>query len=259
MALLSDAPRSATVRAATNGTETIKIEAKAFMALLDRAPDVRAVVEAVSRDRLTQNPPLVEPAVCGNVLEFLLQQGMGNATDMLLIDAALCVHCNNCETACAATHDGISRLDREAGPTFANLHVPISCRHCEHPYCMTDCPPDAIHRSPHGEVFINDSCIGCGSCAHNCPYGVIQLAAKPPRKPGLFGWLRSGLGPSQDCAVSPESPKLAVKCDMCKDLTGGPACVRACPTGAAERVRPEEFFALYKTNAVRWTARFPHP
>ena len=35
--------------------------------------------------------------------------------------------------------------------------------------------------------------------------------------------------------------KKAVKCDMCKDLEGGAACVRACPTGAALRVRPESF------------------
>ena len=36
-------------------------------------------------------------------------------------------------------------------------------------------------------------------------------------------------------------PKKAVKCDMCKDLPGGAACVRACPTGAAIRVSPDEF------------------
>ena len=40
---------------------------------------------------------------------------------------------------------------------------------------------------------------------------------------------------------SKEIPKKAVKCDMCKDLPGGAACVRACPTGAAVRVSPEQF------------------
>ena len=40
---------------------------------------------------------------------------------------------------------------------------------------------------------------------------------------------------------SKDIPKKAVKCDMCKDLPGGAACVRACPTGAAIRVSPEQF------------------
>jgi Fe-S-cluster-containing hydrogenase component 2 len=35
--------------------------------------------------------------------------------------------------------------------------------------------------------------------------------------------------------------KNAAKCALCKDLSGGPACVRACPTGAAIRVSPEMF------------------
>ena len=38
-----------------------------------------------------------------------------------------------------------------------------------------------------------------------------------------------------------EGAKKAVKCDMCKDIEGGAACVRACPTGAAIRVQPDEF------------------
>jgi Fe-S-cluster-containing hydrogenase component 2 len=42
--------------------------------------------------------------------------------------------------------------------------------------------------------------------------------------------------------------KKAVKRDMCKDLLHGPACVSACPTGAALRVSPERF--LDCTNPV---------
>ncbi|MDX1541955.1 MAG: 4Fe-4S dicluster domain-containing protein, partial [Geminicoccaceae bacterium] len=143
-------------------------------------------------------------------------------------------------------------LDREAGPTYAMIHVPTSCRHCEHPHCMTDCPPDALHRAASGEVWIDESCIGCGNCASNCPYGVIQLASPPPPKPGLLQWLLLGRGPgpggyrrqsmqSKKKTDGPQKQKVAVKCDMCKDIEGGAACVRACPTGAAIRVSPREF------------------
>ena len=169
-------------------------------------------------------------------------------SDILLIDESLCVRCDNCQKACAETHGGTSRLDREAGPTYASVHVPTSCRHCEHPHCMKDCPPDAIHRAPNGEVFIADNCIGCGNCERNCPYGVIHMAAKPPKKPGLLQWLLFGRGSGPGEAPyekkskdgAPKAKK-AVKCDMCKGISGGPACVRSCPTGAAIRISPEEF------------------
>jgi len=38
--------------------------------------------------------------------------------------------------------------------------------------------------------------------------------------------------------------KHAVKCDMCRGIAGGPACVRSCPTGAAIRVSPEQFISV---------------
>ena len=41
-----------------------------------------------------------------------------------------------------------------------------------------------------------------------------------------------------------DKQKRAVKCDMCKDIDGGASCVRACPTGAAMRVSPEEFMSV---------------
>jgi Fe-S-cluster-containing hydrogenase component 2 len=118
---------------------------------------------------------------------------------------------------------------------------------------MADCPPDAIHRAENGEVWIDDTCIGCGNCAENCPYGVIQMASAPPEKPGLLQWLLFGRGPGPGGYRKYHAPegepdkdarptqKVAVKCDMCRGIEGGPACVRACPTGAAIRVGPTAF------------------
>ncbi len=246
MALLSRTPRSGTVRAAV-ATETIRLEGKAFMALLDRSPSLRQRLEARFQKTLARQAKMEGLPQAGNMISFLVSQGLGEATDVLLIDESLCIHCNNCEKACAETHGGTSRLDRDAGPTFASVHVPTSCRHCEHPHCMKDCPPDAIHRAPNGEVYIADNCIGCGHCETHCPYGVIQMAAKNQKKTGLWAWLLFGLGPGPGKArplAGEENSKKAVKCDMCKDLQGGPSCVDACPTGAAIRVSPEKFMSL---------------
>jgi Fe-S-cluster-containing hydrogenase component 2 len=118
---------------------------------------------------------------------------------------------------------------------------------------MKDCPPDAIRRAPNGEVFIADNCIGCGNCQRNCPYGVIHMAKKMPTKPGPLSWLLfgKGPGPGQDPLglAKATGEKKAVKCDMCKDLPGGSACVRSCPTGAAIRISPEDLPAYAQSKA----------
>ena len=259
MALISGGKRTATVRAAIK-SEVIKLQGAAFRELMQRKPALleRARADMAARQDVNN---FIEAKKDGfssvvdmysNVATFLVEQGVGEATDVLLIDEHLCVGCDNCEKACADSHEGLSRLDREAGKTFAHLHVPTSCRHCEHPHCMADCPPNAIHRGPDGEVFIDDSCIGCGNCQRNCPYGVIRMDAVPPKKPPLLSWLLFGAGPGPGepsnkwkyAHASGEKAKKAIKCDMCSGIEGGPACVRACPTGAAIRVAPEQFLSV---------------
>jgi Fe-S-cluster-containing hydrogenase component 2 len=75
----------------------------------------------------------------------------------------------------------------------------------------------------------------------------------PPPKPPLWQWLLLGKGPGpgepsktwrkKNAAEGIDAPKKAIKCDMCSGIDGGPACVRACPTGAAIRVSPEAFLS----------------
>jgi len=259
MALIDGGRRTATVRAAIK-SEVIRLDGNAFARLLERKPELLARAKADMAARRQVNAFVeakkdrFEGAVdlYSSVASFLVENGIGEATDVLLIDEKLCVGCDNCEKACADSHEGLSRLDREAGKTYAHLHVPTSCRHCEHPHCMADCPPDAIHRGADGEVFIDDSCIGCGNCQRNCPYGVIRMEKVPPKKPPLLAWLLAGIGPGPgeppkkwtEKRVAPETPKRAVKCDMCAGISGGPACVRACPTGAAIRVAPEDMLTV---------------
>ena len=261
MALLDGGLRTATVKAAIR-SEVIRLPGEAFARLLERKPDLRrkALTDMAARRDINAFVEGRKASFSGAVdmysqtAQFLVDNGLGEATDVLLIDETLCVGCDNCEKACADSHDGLSRLDREAGRTYAHLHVPTSCRHCEHPHCMADCPPNAIKRGPDGEVFIDDTCIGCGNCQRNCPYGVIRMDAVPPPKPSLLEWMFLGRGPGpgepsktwrkNNAAPGIESPKKAIKCDMCAGIDGGPACVRACPTGAAIRVSPESFLTV---------------
>jgi CRP-like cAMP-binding protein/thioredoxin reductase/Pyruvate/2-oxoacid:ferredoxin oxidoreductase delta subunit len=249
MALLGDTTRSATVKA-TVKTETLSISRESFEALLGSVEGLRERMQQLAEDRNRQNIALQRSAgEGGDILSFLMGQGLGEATDVLLIDQELCVSCDFCEQACAATHNGTSRLNRKAGPTYAHIHVPTSCRHCEDPSCMKDCPPDAIQRGGvGGEVFIGDNCIGCGNCEQNCPYGVIQMSYQTEASDNFWRWLIFGFGgkpgTAKQAAANEDAIKRAVKCDMCIDQKGGPACVRACPTGAAARVSPEEFVNL---------------
>lgn len=263
MTLIAGGMRTATVKAAIK-SEVIKIQGDAFKKVLDTHPDLlrRAKKDMAARQDINAFVEAKKDSFSGvvdmysGVANFLVDNGIGEATDVLLIDENLCVGCDNCEKACADSHEGLSRLDREAGRTYAHLHVPTSCRHCEHPHCMSDCPPDAIHRGPDGEVFIDDTCIGCGNCQRYCPYGVIRMDKEPPKKPGILNWLLFGFGPgpgepdkkwvSEKSDPAVEKPKKAIKCDMCAGINGGPACVRACPTGAAIRVAPEEFLTVAK-------------
>ena len=261
MGVIEGSPRSATVRAAVK-SDVIRLAGEPFRALLAASPKLLDSLRAemASRTRLNNFIESKKDSFSGvvdmytGVANFLVEQGVGEATDVLLIDEKLCVGCDNCEKACADSHDGLSRLDREAGRTYAHLHVPTSCRHCEHPHCMADCPPNAIHRGPTGEVYIDETCIGCGNCQRNCPYGVIRMDKVPPKKPWLLRWFLFGSGPGpgepshkwakgHDPAYA-EKAKKAIKCDMCSGQDGGPACVRACPTGAAIRVSPEQFLSV---------------
>jgi Fe-S-cluster-containing hydrogenase component 2 len=92
---------------------------------------------------------------------------------------------------------------------------------------MIECPTGAIHRDlDGGQVVINDvTCIGCGSCARNCPYDNIRMVEIRDTR-GQFVLDESTNRPILK----------ATKCDLCVDQLGGPACERACPHDALVRI-----------------------
>lgn len=156
--------------------------------------------------------------------EFLVQRRYVNGTQTMLIDLDRCTRCDDCVRACASTHQSNPRFLRH-GPTYGHYMVANACMHCADPVCMIGCPTGAISRSVHGQVVINDpTCIGCATCAGNCPYDNIRMVE-----------IRNARG---NFIVDDDNKphRRATKCDLCFDQAAGPACVRACPHDAMARL-----------------------
>lgn len=236
-ALGSDSNRTATVTTIFP-TELVKLSKREFNAFINAHPELRDVPMKKLEERRIAGLVAEATPGSGNILNDLIREEVVMGTQTLLIDEHRCIRCNNCIESCKGVHaDGEARLSL-TGIKFYNLLAPNSCWQCENPMCMLDCPPDAISRDPRGEVYIKSNCIGCGNCERNCPYGNIFMVHKHPKKT-IFSWVASLFGKEPKQAEAEQT--LAVKCDLCRGLDGGPACVRGCPTGAAIRLTPEEY------------------
>jgi len=152
-----------------------------------------------------------------------------------LIDVSKCIGCKACQVACSewndlrdtightvGVYDNPADLDAESWTVMRYTeHVEPDgrlewlirkdgCMHCADPGCLKACPsPGAIVQYSNGIVdFIEEHCIGCGSCITGCPFNVPRLS-KDDHK--------------------------AYKCTLCSDRVSvglEPACVKTCPTGA---------------------------
>jgi Fe-S-cluster-containing dehydrogenase component/CRP-like cAMP-binding protein len=213
-----------------------------------------------------------EPAVYEGMLaaqERLIDTGLVDGTNLLVMDMDLCVRCGNCSLACHKIH-GQSRLMRrgvhvtrlEAPRTSAvqSALSPEVCMHCADPECLTGCPTGAIGRFDLGQVDIDPkTCIGCGDCATQCPYNAISMVPRRPKeaaktdggfKSKLQDFLRIKPDPIPPPADATED-LVAIKCNLCSDRatmnppgakTRAYSCEENCPTGALARIKPREYF-----------------
>ena len=273
-----------------NRCRVAEVPRQAMQALFSRYPEVNARFAARLQEyletsvstqgyRLTSGPmrhvasvSRAADAVVQDGLHSLLSDGVVEGTEVLVIDLDKCIHCDECEDACERRH-GHSRMNRK-GMVVGNISIATACRQCQDPVCML-CSRAGIARHPNGEVYITESCIGCGICAERCPYGAISIVHIEDEAVPGNSWQRfsqffmKGAGKerarrslpvlSVDAAggnyaapgpldsFQPRSPieemrkKVAIKCDLCAGYKDQ-ACVEACPTGAAIRIQPTKFF-----------------
>ena len=268
--------RAVTVSAITR-TRVAEIPRAALVAFFARYPEVGQRFQA----RLQEYQESINVAGALNAgddgavagLHALVGDGVVEGTEVLVIDLDKCIHCNECEAACERRH-GHSRMNRK-GMVVGNISITTACRQCQDPVCLL-CSRAGIARLPGGEVYITESCIGCGICAERCPYDNISIVplddeaerSREEHEPGdsLFQKFRrllsEGAGKERGRKLLPMAPasalspldinmprdaisemrkKIAIKCDLCAGYSNQ-ACVQACPTGAALRIQPLAFF-----------------
>ena len=270
-----------------NRTRVAEFPRAALMALFQRYPEVhqrfslrlREYVEStVSVVENTPDTTHLRQLLPGEVsadpaaragLHAIVSDGVVEGTEVLVIDLDKCIHCNECEEACARRH-GHSRMNRK-GMIVGNISIATACRQCQDPVCML-CSRAGIARTPDGEVYITETCIGCGICAERCPYDAISIVdVTPGEEIGRSTWqqfsqfFKTGISKERkrkpvpmavtgyNAAPSPLDialprdgyaemrKKIAIKCDLCAGYKDQ-ACVEACPMGAAFRVQPTVFF-----------------
>jgi Fe-S-cluster-containing dehydrogenase component/CRP-like cAMP-binding protein len=213
-----------------------------------------------------QYGPEVKQAILASQ-QRLIDTGLVDGNNLLVMDMALCVRCGNCSMACHKIHGQsrltrrgihVTRLEAPKRGAIQNVLSPAVCMHCKDPECLTGCPTGAIGRFGHGHIDIDPkTCIGCGDCATQCPYNAISMVArKRPEKNGKEGFsfkltdlLRLSADPLPP-AVEQTDDLMAVKCNLCQNTALNPAgaatpaygCEESCPTGALARINPREYF-----------------
>lgn len=181
-------------------------------------------------------PPPPRAKIDVGLMEFLVENRFINGRATMLINTDRCTRCDDCVRACSNAHDGNPRFARH-GKRLGSHMIANACMHCADPVCMIGCPTGAIHRdAATGNVVINDeTCIGCATCANSCPYQNIRMVE-----------IRDPSGRLLLDSQTNYPIRKATKCDLCIDELGGPACQRACPHDALQRVDMHELDILAK-------------
>ena len=208
-------------------SELVKLPQNVLRHTLDAHPDMQGRLWNGAVHRLKEIGSSRRDPGRSAFVRQALDEGLVQGNSILLIDLESCTRCDDCVRACADTHGGRPRFVRE-GDKIGHMLVAKSCYHCRDPVCLVGCPTGAIHRSGERDVVDIDDplCIGCGTCAGNCPYDAIVMHELDEMWPDDM--LPAGLRGKER--------RVASKCDLCQSTNHGPACVENCPQGSAFRV-----------------------
>lgn len=207
--------------------ELVKINGKDFQQIFKQLPKVENLLWESAVARIKEAGFSRRNLQQSEFIDTALEKGLVEGNSILIIDLNVCTRCDDCVRGCSDTHGGIPRFVRE-GDKVGDFLITRACYHCRDPVCLVGCPTGAIRRAAVGDVVEIDEklCIGCGTCANNCPYDAIIMRETGEAWPadmvpeGLRG----------------KDKQIATKCDLCYTDPAGPACVRSCPHGCAFRV-----------------------
>jgi len=208
-------------------SELVKILRDDFFATLKKFPNLEKQLWSMAVARIKEVGATKQNLGQSEFIDTALHFGLVEGNSILMIDLNVCTRCDECVRACADTHGGRPRFVRE-GDRLQNYLITRACFHCRDPLCLVGCPTGAIRRTNVGEVVAIDDklCIGCQSCAKNCPFDAITMHQTGETWPDNM--LPEALRGTQRL--------LATKCDLCSNTGHGPACVINCPHGCAVRI-----------------------
>jgi len=240
--LLDELDAWQTTTTSVGHSELVRIGTADMLEVIRRQPGLEGRLWASGIERLREVGFTRQHPHRADLIDFALAKGLVQGNSILVIDLETCTRCDDCVRGCASTHDGIPRFVRE-GEKYNGFLITRACYHCADPLCLIGCPTGAIRRANVGDVVeVEPSiCIGCGTCAENCPYDAIVM---------------HDLGENWPPHALPErlrgQPRaVATKCDLCYQSEAGPACVSSCPHGCAHRVGTlDEFDALLRVKAL---------
>ena len=127
-------------------------------------------------------------------------------------DYSLCAGCSGCELVCGLVHEGVAGLSVRR--IFVDkddtqlMHTVYTCQHCEDRPCYNACPRKGkamcLDENNNIAYVNNEGCIGCGLCVKACPFEPKRISLSKPKK------------------------GVALKCDLCRTRSAGPACIEDC-------------------------------